>query len=371
MRPGKRERIALQQKREEGEISQKEYIKATRDVTRSMRQRKSGTKLHPKIYNQFRAWIATQIGYMPKKVVFNKSNKLVNHGDVQISDSSGEEDETVSIENPIDTERLLKGKMLDDEIVNKYASLIHHRNNAFNSLPNIFVFDSYLLNSLEAHGTKFVSDSAKCLTKFDEALIPVCKNCHWFLLHLLLHEKKIRVYDSWTDFSNKENRPSLESCIEKVKSLLSLVYPDGKQWKMEMAENIPRQPKLDTKSCGVFMLQYAEHISRRASMNFRFEHIPDLRKTMATEIHENKLMQRYAETEFGAPCQKVILVDTNDESKDEDGEYDETEEVADAIEESKDVDGENDATKQAVTNLLKVTSEVLDFRRLRRGRRPG
>ena len=41
MRPGKRERIALQQKREEGEISQKEYIKATRDATRAMKQRKS------------------------------------------------------------------------------------------------------------------------------------------------------------------------------------------------------------------------------------------------------------------------------------------------------------------------------------------
>ena len=64
---------------------------------------------------------------------------------------------------------------------------------------------------------------------------------------------------------------------------------------------------------GIYMLQYAEHISRRSSMNFTIDHIPDLRKTIVIEIKENKLRQRYSETEFGAP-RKVILVETNEKN---------------------------------------------------------
>ena len=342
MRPGKRQRLALQQQREQGKLSQQDYVRRTRDPSRAMRQRKSGSKLHPKVYNEFKSWIATQIGYMPRKIKFHKKSDT-NSGPSRvnvISVSSGEEDDT-KYDHQIDTDRLLKGEMLNDEIVNEYIRLIYKRNSAFTSLPNLFVFNSFLLNSLESHGTKFISNTAKNLVDFDEALIPICKKNHWFLLHLLLEARVIRVYDSWTNYNVEANNKSLDDCTNKIKCLLSLVYPDGKPWKTDIVVDIPMQPQLDTRSCGVFILQYAEHISRRASMNFSIDHIPDLRRTMAIEIKENQLKQRYSETEFGPPHRKVILEDTNQKRNDKDVKEDETEE--------------------AVANLLKTTAEDRDF----------
>ena len=76
MRPGKRERIAWQQKRDKGEIIQKDYVEATRDTSRAVRQKKSGSKLHPKVYNQFRAWTATNPSWLYAKE--NSVSKIWN-----------------------------------------------------------------------------------------------------------------------------------------------------------------------------------------------------------------------------------------------------------------------------------------------------
>ena len=118
-------------------LSKEDYLKATRDPTRSIRQINSGKKIHPKVYQQFKSWIEVQLGYKVRQVTFKKHSNSTNE---PCKISSGEED--VEKED-IDLRSLEPEKWLDDIVINEYMALITERSKIQNHLPLVFAFDTH------------------------------------------------------------------------------------------------------------------------------------------------------------------------------------------------------------------------------------
>ena len=111
---------------------------------------------------------------------------------------------------------------------------------------------------------------------------------HWCLAVVNVDQKSISYYDSTGGIDH--------TAIKNIQNYLVLEYRNrynselevGK-WSLVYPSNIPLQN--DRTECGVFVCMYAEHLSRKAPLNFTVADTPNFRTKMKYEIIKNQLVK--------------------------------------------------------------------------------
>ncbi|KAI9557901.1 hypothetical protein GHT06_014653 [Daphnia sinensis] len=181
-----------------------------------------------------------------------------------------------------DIKTLADCNWLNDQIVNFYLSLIVERSQS-DGRPKVFAFNTLFYPKLISSGYAALERWTKDVDLFekDVILVPVHSGCHWSLATICPQEKTIQYYDS-------QGRSDMV-CLYNLKKYIvaegeaknkSVTWAE--QWKLECAENIPQQ--VNFYDCGMFTLQYAEHISRKCKMSFKQKDMPYYRRRMMYEI---------------------------------------------------------------------------------------
>lgn len=162
-------------------------------------------------------------------------------------------------------ERLLGSGWLTDELIDYYLELIQDQRPIVSVLPTYF--KAATKGAFKAFKEKFEG-----LQKKELILAPInCSNNHWFLLSLSMKKKTIEMYDSLPSTSDGRYALALKEVAIFLKPIL-----DISNWKLELPkQRCPRQT--NSNDCGVFVLAFAEYLSRKASLNFKQTHVNNFR----------------------------------------------------------------------------------------------
>eukprot|EP00854_Cymbomonas_tetramitiformis_P017813 gene17813-21213_t len=108
---------------------------------------------------------------------------------------------------------------------------------------------------------------------------------HWVLAVINIVDKRIEYYDSMGGLDS--------TCLSNLKRYITEEFEnkggqnlDTEHWPEEGIRDIPHQQ--NAIDCGVFMLTYADYLSREHDFTFSQENIPHIRKRIVTQILENK-----------------------------------------------------------------------------------
>ncbi|XP_055327636.1 sentrin-specific protease 1-like isoform X2 [Paramacrobiotus metropolitanus] len=190
----------------------------------------------------------------------------------------------------------LKGlSWLNDEVANFYLEMIVDRALRHpEKYPKVYTYNTFFYTTL----VNKAFDGVKRWTKkvdifsYDLLLVPVHLGSHWCLAVMDMRERRINYYDSL----GKANHACAEKLLEylqKEKSDKLKQSFDRQDWTIwmsaeERAKKIPLQN--NGSDCGVFMLKFADYISRRREINFDHTNMPYFRRRICWEILQQKLM---------------------------------------------------------------------------------
>ena len=300
MRAGKKERQLLQLELKAGKISKAEFYKRTHDAKKGIRRILAHKRIAPKDYSHFKKWIEKQLERRIKKVEFHKPQKALVYPGQNLSNEAlvypGQEeriviqDTTSDERDEVDMSSLEGERELSDIVVEKYLDLLCNT-----STIRIFAFDPRFFTSL-VQNEKKVQKWGRRLTTHDEFLVPICQRNHWSLIHGVLKEKSITLYDSGIP-----NVVRQSGYLMKIASYMSKsTNTDEDEWRISIESRCPRQGNGDVKNCGIYLCQYAKHITRRqkpippcpcCNWIFSTQTITTLRKTIRKEIEKEKIKE--------------------------------------------------------------------------------
>ncbi|CAL8086002.1 unnamed protein product [Orchesella dallaii] len=197
----------------------------------------------------------------------------------------------------MDLASLLDTEWLSDSVVDFFFRLIQNRSNAEGcELPRIYCFFStfYALLS-SAKGLDNVKETTdQDIFKYDLVFFPACVSFHWRLVVVDPRRRVIRAFNS-----SRKNSRDLLICkniqrflefeeTKQTKQRGEIIEARG-NWAINFVENIPQQG--NSWDCGVFILQYAEYLSRHQSdFDFSQEHMPYYRQRVMHEIISERLL---------------------------------------------------------------------------------
>ncbi|EDQ89539.1 uncharacterized protein MONBRDRAFT_25282 [Monosiga brevicollis MX1] len=220
---------------------------------------------------------------------------------------------------------------LNDVCINGMYSLIHRRSQESESLPNVWVFSSFFYTTMADPHKGYASvrrwtrkasvrpGAAPDVFAFDKILVPIhVSGNHWCCGCIDFQKKRIEYYDSfhsgaglfhermrswmqqesrnkrgcdfdfagWTNFvardcpSQVRHTPphDTHSAPPPSLALLTKALADGKQ------EN--------TSDCGMFAIQFAEHLSRNAPFSFSQSDMPYFRRRVCYELSMGRLLNQ-------------------------------------------------------------------------------
>jgi len=179
--------------------------------------------------------------------------------------------------------------LLDDEVINTYMDLITAR-----SPEAVYTFNTFFFIALSNKGYEHVSCWTKKVDIFskEQLFIPVHieERNHWCLISVNFKNKSIHYYDSL----RRRNTNSLNIILEYLKK----EYYNKKKrnlnandWRLINEVNCPQQTNIW--DCGVFVLMFAEHLSRGAPLNFTQRDMGKFRKQICIEFVIKKLLNKY------------------------------------------------------------------------------
>lgn len=188
-----------------------------------------------------------------------------------------------------DIQSLVGEEWLNDSVIEAYLQMIVSRSGK-NGLPSIHTFLTFFYPKLAARGYKEVSDWSRKsdIFAFDLVFIPVFTSSHWSIIIVDMGRLSITHYDS------KFNSLRSEVCLKNIQNYLKSEYESKKschlgiEFSTSALSWIPQQK--NNVDCGVFMCQFAEHVSRGASFTFSQQNIPLARQLMVWEIATNTLI---------------------------------------------------------------------------------
>ena len=214
------------------------------------------------------------------------------------SEEGEEKNPTEDIPSTEDLYTLHKTNWLNDEIVNFYLNMVKARSNENENLPNVYAFNSYFYERLQTKGydgmRKYFRREAKefDLFNFDMIFVPIhykfpVGHEHWALALIDLKKRGAYYYDSL----RRDNSKILENLLNYLES----VHMDKKKAPFDTSdftnENVKDIPTQENGyDCGIFMLKYAEYLSRNASITFTQKDMPQFRKRMVYEIVQNNII---------------------------------------------------------------------------------
>ena len=177
---------------------------------------------------------------------------------------------------------------VNDTIIDFYLQAIVRRSAQNKQWPKCCALNSFFCQNLRKFGYKSIRKWTKNLDifSFDKIFIPVhfLIPTHWCLATIDLKTQTISMYDSLgkdRDDILKLFPNFLESeHLDKRKSSF-----DASAFKLVNVKDIPLQE--NGWDCGMFVLKYAEYLSRNAKLTFTQQDIPYFRKRMVYEIVNN------------------------------------------------------------------------------------
>ena len=187
------------------------------------------------------------------------------------------------------------GNWLNDNIINEYLSLIVKRSEENKSLPSVTALQTYFWKKLQENEFDYASVKRICFKRISNShqliFIPINKHkAHWSIVCIDRMNKSILLYDSMFATDKK--------IIDQVKSFLQSDYEakfnetlDINQWTIEDNRNTPKQE--NSNDCGVFVLMYAEFLSRgkdREMVTIEQEHCRYYRAKICYELVQNKIL---------------------------------------------------------------------------------
>jgi len=189
---------------------------------------------------------------------------------------------------------------LTSDIVNYYAILINERSAGWTG-PKAYVYDSYAMIRILATGENRVglchANPRIDPFAYDVLIFPVNPgNSHWACVVVDNRARTVTYLDSYqypkgTGFVGGKYMDAVQRFLYQEK--LRHEGPGGAASSLYMtglAENIPKQ--VGGVDCGIFMLQYAERVSRDAAFDFSQADIRHLRRLTAYEVLVGALLSR-------------------------------------------------------------------------------
>lgn len=171
-------------------------------------------------------------------------------------------------------EILLKNNvMLTDPVIYHYLKLLKKRDSRIECLDTL-VLSTYNKKCYEA-----IRNTVKdCnVTTTSILFAPLHHSIHWTLLVAYIDAREIKIYDS-IGFSK-----NAIDAANNLKRILANLQREASEWKIEFVFDTPKQKGPD---CGVFLLAYAEFLSRGAALIFDNKHIRGFRNQIAEQIQE-------------------------------------------------------------------------------------
>jgi len=215
---------------------------------------------------------------------------------------------------------------LEDTNLDEYLELIKQRSQRDTNLPSIYNFSCTFYTLLHTKhykdgGYESIKESAMGhnIFKFDLVFFPCEINHHWRLVVMDKAAKTILLYDSLSKSDNDNTR-----CLKNIAMYLKREYErllkeedaaaapqdgtsnpgdqdrgirkkvklffDANIWTVKIVDPLDLPRQANSNDCGVFLLQYAEYLSRRMTFDFSQIHMLYFRWKMAYESSERKLI---------------------------------------------------------------------------------
>ena len=177
-------------------------------------------------------------------------------------------------------------QLINDQIIAFYLQAIVRRSAKNKHWPKCCALNSFVYRNLKEFGYKSIRRWTKNLDIFTyhKIFIPVHLPEHWCLVIIDLQTQTISMYDSLgkdRDDILKLFPKYLESeHLDKKKSPF-----DASAFQLVNVKDIPLQQ--NGWDCGMFLMKYAEYLSRNAKLTFTQKDMPYFRKRMVYEILNN------------------------------------------------------------------------------------
>uniref|UniRef100_A0A914X5Y6 Ubiquitin-like protease family profile domain-containing protein n=1 Tax=Plectus sambesii TaxID=2011161 RepID=A0A914X5Y6_9BILA len=182
----------------------------------------------------------------------------------------------------------LRGRSwLNDMVISSYLALIQARSQ-LGSRERVYAFLTFFYDRLCNRGYIGVRSWVKTnVFSYDLLLFPIHDHGnHWTLIVVNMPRWRISFYDSMG--GNGDHH------LQIIHDLLRAEFADKHPTRPFVPftcvteRRLPQQQ--NTRDCGVFMCQYAEHLSRKAPLSFTQADIPRFRLQMERELKEGRLL---------------------------------------------------------------------------------
>ncbi|KAK2079524.1 hypothetical protein QBZ16_001918 [Prototheca wickerhamii] len=185
-----------------------------------------------------------------------------------------------------DMATLAPGAWLNDEVINLSMALLQARDAAARggAAPRTHFFPTFFCNKLYKDGgydylavrrwtlpkrLKAAGQPSQSVLDCDRIVVPVHQGIHWTCAVVDLGKKELRYYDALLVGWGRD-----EACLEALARWLRDEYRDKRKeeredvltWPRLYPQAIPRQ--LNGWDCGMFLIQFADHLGRGADMTF-------------------------------------------------------------------------------------------------------
>jgi len=196
-----------------------------------------------------------------------------------------------------DLHRLDADRWLNGALVQAYIELIAARSTT-PGFPPIFSFDCYFYHHVLSNNVRAINRTVGDINLFEKEFIvfplhvgpsPSVAN-HWAIAIADVQKQVVSCYDSLRRLSYTKD------CSKNILTqVLKILYPKHhgghalpSTWRVEDPEDVPQQR--GTSDCGVFMLRFAEAITRKAAITFTCQDMPHFRELMKWEIISHTIL---------------------------------------------------------------------------------
>lgn len=180
--------------------------------------------------------------------------------------------------------------LLTDAIISRYLLLIQQRNSREGMIP-VLTHEIFFLQELDRIPTQARRDRGNrnktCIFNHKYVFLPKLQKGHYTLFVINMELRKIECLNSMRhsqyDEGNHKTLKTLENYLRNEEELWSREH----DWTLSIPW-VPQQQNM--RDCGVFICTYAELYSREAPFNFSQRDISHIRRRIAFEIYNNKLL---------------------------------------------------------------------------------
>ena len=203
-----------------------------------------------------------------------------------------------------DLSRLNPGCWLNDEIINLYMRLLQERDTRLHAegkekYPSCHFLNSFFLSKLykdtgsydyesvrrwTAPGRlKAIGQTRKSILDCEKIIIPVNQsNVHWVLAVIDLKNKRFEYFDSLYGEDDACLDFLSQYLMDEFKNKRNEERPDILEWPKVYQKSIPKQ--VNGYDCGVFLILFADYLSKSAKLDFSQNNIENFRVKLALDF---------------------------------------------------------------------------------------